>query len=61
MLECLAEIITIIFTTRKFANDTRVPATGHSIFELEKTESTCDDLRITLILQKGRFLLILFF
>ena len=49
MPACFAVIGSIASTTRKFVNDVRAQAIGHFISELEKT----------LILQKGRFLLIL--
>ena len=61
MLVCFVVIGSIASTTRKFVNNIRVQAIGHFIFELEKLEIYVDDLKITLILQKGRFLLILFF
>ena len=61
MLTCFAVIGSTASTTRKFVNDVRAYAIGDFIFELEKLEIRVEDLKITLILQKGRFLLILFF
>ena len=61
MLACFAVIGTIASITRKFVNDVRAQVIGHFIFELEKFEIRVDVLKITLILQKERFLMILFF
>ena len=60
MPACFVVIGSTVSTTRKFVNDVRAQAIGHFIFELEKLEIGVDDLKITLILQKWRFLLILF-
>ena len=51
----------IASTTRKFGNDVRAQAIEHFIFELEKIGMRVEDLKITLISQKERFLIILFF
>ena len=62
MSACFAVIGSIASTTRKFVDDFRTQAVGYFIFELTKIiEIRVDDVKITLILQKGRFLLILFF
>ena len=61
MQECLAVIGSIASTTRKYVNEVRAQAIGHFIFELEKIGYTrVGDLKITLSLQKGMFLLTLF-
>ena len=56
MLTCFAVIGSTASTTRKFVNDVRAYAIGDFIFELEKLEIRVEDLKITLILQKGRLL-----
>ena len=62
MSACFAVIGSIASTTRKFVDDFRTQAVGYFVFELTKIiEIRVDDVKITLILQKGRFLLILFF
>ena len=61
MPACCSVIGSIASTTRKFVNDVRAQAVGHFIFELEKLEIRVEDLKITLILQKGKFLRIQFF
>ena len=45
----------------KILTDARAQAIGHFIFELEKLEIRDKELKKTLLLQKGRFLLMLFF
>ena len=61
MPACSDVIGSIASTTQKFISDVRAQAVRHFIFELKKLEIRADDLKITLILRKGRFLLILFF
>ena len=61
MPACFTVIGSIASTTRKFVNDVRVQAIGHVFFNWKKLEIRVDDLKITLTLLKGRFLLILFF
>ena len=58
---CFTVIGSITSTIRKFVNGVRAQAIGHFIFELEKLEICVYDLKIVLILQKGRFLLLPFF
>ena len=60
MLTCFAVIGSTASTTRKFVNDVRAYAIGDFIFELEKLEIRVEDLKMTLILQKGRLLRLLF-
>ena len=60
-LACFAVMGSIASTTRKFGNDVRAQAIEHFIFELEKIGMRVEDLKITLISQKERFLIILFF
>ena len=61
MPACFVVIGSIASTTQKFVNDVRVQAIGHFTFELEKMKIRARDLKVTLNLQKGRLLLILFF
>ena len=61
MLACFAIIGSIASTTQKFVNDIRAHVIGHFIIELKKLDIYVKDLKLTLVLQKGRFLLILFF
>ena len=62
MPACFAVISSTASTTRKFANEARAQAIGHFTFELKKKkmEIRVENLKITIILQKGRFLLMLF-
>ena len=53
MPACFVVIGSIASSTRKFVNNVRAQAIEHFTFVV-------DDLKIALILQKGRFLLILF-
>ena len=58
---CFAVIGSIASSTRKLINNVRAQAIEYFILELEKLELHVDDLKITLVLRKGRFLLILLY
>ena len=62
MPACLAVIDSIGSNTWKFVSNIRAQAMRYFVFELEKKmEIRVDDLKVTLVFQKGRLLLILFF
>ena len=59
-MACLTIIGSIASTTLEFINYIRSQVKRHFIFKTEKLLTRVVNLKITLILQKGRFLLILF-
>ena len=61
MAACFAVIGSIASSTRKLINNVEVKAIEHFALELKKLELHVDDLKITLVLGKGRFFLILFY
>ena len=62
MQACFAVIGSIASTTQKFVNDVRAQANrAFYLWTRKKLEICVDDLKITLILQKGRLFLVLFF
>ena len=60
MLACFAVLGNIASSTRKLVNNVTAQAIGPFIFNWKKLEISDDDLKTTLILQKGRLLLLFF-
>ena len=61
MLACFAVLGNIASSIRKLVNNVTAQAIGPFIFNWKKLEISDDDLKTTLILQKGRLLLMFFF